>query len=153
MAEGRKVTAAQLREMRKENLRWPVALAAVPREHWPADRYAARASSVRIALFRSRTFVVQVFEEKAGIVRLSVNRTEWDERQRRFRDDISWDDLQRLKAEAGYGDRCAYEVLPPDRLVVNVANMRHFFVLPAGEMVPCVWGATTEQTGAKAVAA
>ena len=79
---------------------------------------------------RSRTHLVQLFEERGGVIRMSVQRTEWDERQNRLRDDISWDDLQRLKAEAGYGDRWAVEIFPADRSIVNVANMRHLWLLP-----------------------
>ncbi len=81
-------------------------------------------------MWRSRAFLVQAFHEAGGIIRLSVNRTEWCERRKRWREDISWDDLQRLKAEAGYGDRWAVEVLPADGSVVDVANMRHIWLLP-----------------------
>lgn len=52
------------------------------------------------------------------------------------RDGIPWDDLQVLKGHAGYGDREAVEIYPPDARVVNQANMRHLWVLPAGEQMP-----------------
>lgn len=116
--------------MRRENLRWPAALAPIPRDQWPVDPAAARCdASVRLEAWRSRTFLAQLFDE-GGMLRLSVNRTEWDERANRFRADIGWDDLQRLKAEAGFGDRAAVELFPPDVSVVNVANMRHIWLLP-----------------------
>jgi hypothetical protein len=136
-----KPTSAQLRQMQRDNLAWPPTLAPVPRADWPMPRLEHVEGRLRTAAWRSRKFLVQEFAEDHGIVRLSVNRTEWDERQRRFREDISWDDLQSLKAEAGYADRCAVEVFPPDDLVVNVANMRHLFVFPAGAVPPFVWGA------------
>jgi len=132
-----KITAAQFRQLRRDNAKWPAVLQPVPRGDWPTDRIAGGAP--RIAMLRSRAFLVQAFEEAGGVVRLSVNRTEFDERQGRWREDIAWDDLQRLKAEAGFGDRCAVEVLPPDLDVVNVANMRHIFVLPIGGSLPFVW--------------
>lgn len=135
-----KPTGAQLREMRRENMRWPERLAAVPREQWPAASEANAGARPRIAFWRSRKFLVQAFDEGAGCIRLSVNRTEWDERAKRFRDDIDWDDLQRLKGEAGYGAHCALEVLPPEGFVVNVANMRHIFILPIGEAPAFMWG-------------
>jgi hypothetical protein len=56
-------------------------------------------------------------------------RTEYDPDTCRPRDGIGWDDLQRLKGEAGYGEYCAVEIYPPDADVVNVANMRHLFIL------------------------
>jgi len=43
----------------------------------------------------------------------------------------------RIKREIGYGENCAVEVLPPEEMVVNVANMRHFFIM---EQIPeFVW--------------
>lgn len=50
-------------------------------------------------------------------------------------DGITWDDLQWLKAAVGFGDREAVEVFPRDCDVVNVANMRHLWVLPAGSVL------------------
>jgi hypothetical protein len=86
------------------------------------------ASAQPIEAWRSRGFLLQVFREIDGVQRLSVCRTShnghsWDE-------NITWDDLQRLKAECGRGDRMAVEIYPADRHVVNVANMRHLWVLP-----------------------
>lgn len=134
-----KPSAAQIRQMKRDNLQWPVKLADVPRASWPAEVFEDCAP--RLQVMRSRTFLVQIFAEDGGMLRLSINRTEWDERQNRFREDIAWDDLQRLKAEAGFGDRLAVETFPPDRLIVNVANMRHLWVMPAGaERLPFVWG-------------
>jgi hypothetical protein len=133
-----KPTASQLRQMKRDNLGWPVELACVPSVDWPAIEDG---KSSRVDVLRSRGFLVQVFGEDGQMLRLSVNRTEWDERQNRFREDITWDDLQRLKAEAGYADRVAIEVFPPERLVVNIANMRHLWLLPEGaEQMPFVWG-------------
>lgn len=134
-----KPTASQLRQLRRDNLAWPETLAPVPRAMWPAPAGVSDLS--RFDVLRSSRFLVQMFEERDGIVRMSVNRTEWDERANRWREDIGWDDLQRLKREAGYADRCAVEVLPPDRLVVNVANMRHVFIYPAGIVPKFAWGA------------
>lgn len=47
-----------------------------------------------------------------------------------YRDGITWDDLMGVKRDCGYGDRWAVEVFPPDSHVVNVANMRHLWLLP-----------------------
>ena len=58
------------------------------------------------------------------IVREDLKRTDLED------DAITWDELQRLKAEAGFADRWAVEVFPPDAQVVNIANIRHLFLLP-----------------------
>jgi len=107
-----------------ENRRWPNKLILV--QGIDLDLY--QADSNRVEVWRSRHFLVQVFALGNGFERLSVNRTRlkgggWD-------DCIEWEELQRLKSECGRGDRCAVEVFPPDDEVINVANMRHLFILP-----------------------
>lgn len=58
---------------------------------------------------------------------LTVNRTRRDGRG--WRDGITWDELQRVKNETiGPKFWCA-EAYPPEDRVVNVANMRHLWVL------------------------
>jgi hypothetical protein len=47
----------------------------------------------------------------------------------RWLDGITWDELQHLKMLAGYGDRVAVEIYPPDSEVVNIANIRHLWLL------------------------
>ena len=44
-------------------------------------------------------------------------------------DGISWDQIQEIKSLVGYGDKWAVECFPPDQEVVNVANMRHIWIL------------------------
>jgi len=121
-----KVSRAQVRQLRRDNAAWPVTLKEVAREDWPMFVISG---PPRLRVMRSRDFLVQIFREHDHL-RLSVNRTDWDEIQQRWKEDISWDDLQRLKAEAGYDDMWAVEIFPPDTEVVNVANMRHVWLLP-----------------------
>ncbi|WP_218017614.1 DUF7694 domain-containing protein [Sphingomonas pituitosa] len=134
-----KPNAAQLRQLKRDNMRHPAALVAVPWQEWPS---AGIDEARRLKVYRSREFLVQVYEEPGGILRLSVNRTTWCERSNSWRENISWDDLQRLKREAGYADRWAVEIYPADRAVVNVANMRHLWLL---DQPPAyAWGASGE---------
>jgi hypothetical protein len=119
-------TRAQRKEIERENRRWPEQLQSIPKDEWPADPFEV---APRFAMHRSRRFLVQCFRDN-GFVRLTVNRTDWDERAKAFRDGISWDDLQRLKAEAGYADAWAVEIYPPELEIVNVAPMRHLWLLP-----------------------
>lgn len=110
----------------QENAKWPAQLKEWPREEWPNHG----APGV-LRVFRSRHFLVQEFAAVApAIVRLSVNRAAITA-DGGWRQDITWEELQRLKREAGYGDFDAVEVFPPDTDVVNVANMRHLWILPA----------------------
>ena len=62
-----------------------------------------------------------------GVERLSICRTAIT--GDRWTDGISWNDIQRLKHECGRGDKFAVEIYPADKDVVNVANMRHIWIL------------------------
>lgn len=87
-------------------------------------------------VWRSSRFMAQLYHENGG-VRLSINRTAIDVVTGRWIDGITWDELQALKAQAGFGDRMAVEIYPADGHVVNVANMRHLWILD--DPLPFAW--------------
>lgn len=123
-------TRAQRRQLERDNAKQPATLYEVPREQWPNP------NAPQLRVFRSRDFLVQEFAADApAAVRLSVCRTTLA--GERWQDGISWDDLQRLKRECGYGDADAVEVFPADADVVNVANMRHLWIM--AEPLACAW--------------
>lgn len=49
---------------------------------------------------------------------------------------LSWDELQEVKREAGFGDATAIEVYPPDDEIVDEVRMRHLWVMPYDYPVP-----------------
>ncbi len=118
------VTREMRRQLERDNAKRPAVLTPVPREQWPFN-----GDSTRTAVFLSREYLVQVFDEERGVQRVSANRTtarpdgRWD-------DGLTWDEMQEIKRQIGMGDMYAVEVYPRDRDVVNVANMRHLWVLP-----------------------
>lgn len=123
-------TRAQRRQLERDNAKQPTALREVPREQWPNP------AAQQLRVLRSRDFLVQEFAASApALVRLSVCRTTLH--GDRWQDGIAWDDLQRLKRECGYGDADAIEIYPADADVVNVANMRHLWVM--AEPLECAW--------------
>jgi hypothetical protein len=139
MAIDGKVLAWRRRHLARENTRYPRdAFVELPTAQLPE---ALRGKVVRV--LRSREFLVQVYEEANGILRLSICRTELD-RSGMFRDGITWDQLQRLKALCGYSDRDAVEVYPPDADLVNKANMRHLWVLNPGNQLTIAWRANDD---------
>ncbi len=120
------------RHMQRENQKWPDALKEWSRDEWPAPN--ERVSRV----WRSRGFLVQGYKEAAPVIlRLSIVRAGLDQHGG-WQQDITWEELHRLKSEAGFGDYEAVEVFPRDADVVNVANIRHLWILPGG-FLPFVW--------------
>ena len=118
-------TREQRRQMIRDNAQRPAQLVEVTRDQWPEAMLQAKKPPLKV--WRSRDFLVQLHPE-SGATRLSINRTVLD--GDRWADGIDWDTLQRLKAEAGFALHWAVEVFPPVTDVVNVANMRHLFLLP-----------------------
>ena len=123
-------TRWQRRELERQNLKWPRELQLVPRHEWP-DPYGKQ-----LRIWRSRDYLVQEFSAPdPACVRLSVNRTKLT--GDRWSDNLTWDELQDIKAQCGYPMAEAVEVYPSAGDVVNVANMRHLWVLR--ERLPFVW--------------
>ncbi len=96
-------------------------------------------STTLISAFRNRHYLVQVYRQDCWI-RISVNRTGLNPENRRWFDGISWDALMKIKKAVGYGDRDAIEIYPSDQKVINVANIRHLFILPKDHNMDCIWG-------------
>jgi hypothetical protein len=80
-----------------------------------------------LTIFRNKNFLAQVYKEKTSI-RISVNRTKLNGKGA-WSDDISWDELQEIKRQIGFGNMMAVEVYPKDSDIVNVANMRHLWLV------------------------
>ncbi|AHG22162.1 hypothetical protein Z042_22940 [Chania multitudinisentens RB-25] len=97
----------------------------VPAEKWPINQH----DSTREAVYINHEFLVQVFAEANGIKRLTINLTALGAGMR-WKDGISWDALQVIKDALGFSDQDAVELYPAQADIVNVANMRHLWVLP-----------------------
>ena len=131
-------TRAERRQLARDNAKLPAKLVEVHKDEWPPSMANAKAAPQKV--YRSRDYLVQIFSVPGfpDIKRLSISRTTLQ--GGRWLDNISWDELQRLKSELGYFHRDAIEIYPPDHDVVNVANMRHLWVL--AELVPFGWMAS-----------
>lgn len=129
-------TRGQRRQMAAEYARQPKVLRDIPRQEWPA------CSTNQLRVLRSRDFLVQEFPATSpAVVRLSVSRTTLKDGE--WVDGITWEELQRIKRECGYGDADAIEIYPGDLDVVNVANMRHLWIMAAP--VECAWRKKTNR--------
>ena len=96
----------------------------VPQEEWPANEYNPN----RIETWKNGNFLVQVFRDDCGL-RVSVNSVVAGKKGM-WVDGITWEQLMEIKRLIGRGEEYAVEVLPRDCEIVNVANMRHFWILP-----------------------
>ena len=141
-AKAATMTRAEIRArqayLRTENTKHGALPVRVPRDQWPVD--VVRGGPPVESVWRSNRFLVTVYVEHGGMRRLSICRTFMGD-DGRMLDGITWEELQTLKAECGFSDREAVEVFPADRDVVNVANMRHLWVMPTGEGFPFTWKA------------
>lgn len=118
-----KFNASVRKDVAKENRSRSAILTIVPREEWP------RIEPNMVEVWLSRKFLVQVYREGPGIFRCSICRTTLN-KSGQWEDGISWDELMEIKREIGRGEQYAVEVLPCDADIINVANMRHFWILP-----------------------
>ncbi|HBL8902008.1 TPA: hypothetical protein LTW63_004002 [Enterobacter hormaechei] len=107
-------------------------LKSVPKESWPIKMYDPKRSQVWVNAY----FLVREFKEADGVIRLSINTTSMGG-SGRWKDGITWDALQEIKNAVGYQDRDAVEIFPAQKDLVNVANMRHLWIVP--ESIPFAW--------------
>lgn len=124
------MNSKELRQRRhilnEERKLWPKTLVDVPPDKWPSWPFA---SAKPIRVLRSRDFVCQIFKCTDGATRrLSFCRAEINN-DGQWKDGISWDELQSLKTQAGFGNYDAVEIYPSDYDIVNVANMRHLWIV------------------------
>lgn len=123
-------------QIAQRNATRPLTMTAVARAEWPKV-FDGMEGATAERVWLSRTFLAVLYNEPGKAARrLTVCRTQLDD-QGDYRDGVSWDDLMRVKAECGYGDVDAVELYPRDRDVVNVANMRHLWILP--ELSELAW--------------
>lgn len=112
-----------MRKYDQERARWPLEMKA---EQVPEDMAATV-----LGAWRSRSYAATAWVQTNPLVlcRLSVNRTAIDEKTGSWLNGISWDALFRIKNECGFRDFDAVEVFPAYDRLVNVANMRHLFIM------------------------
>lgn len=120
-------TRAKRRKLAIENAKWPAELQEIPEAEWRRGPVVPKDLT---NVFRSRDFLVQVYSAQApAIYSITVCRTVLDSDAGRWRDGITWNELQRIKRECGFGAYHAVEVFPADCDLVNVANLRHLWIL------------------------
>ena len=97
----------------------------IPTGDWPPQ--LQNETAIRLHVYRNNKFLVQIFNDNNWI-RISINRTIIGNNGH-WVDDITWDELQIIKSQIGYGNFMAVEIYPKDKDIVNVANMRHLWII------------------------
>ncbi len=88
-------------------------------------------------VWKDDKFLVQVYAKEKSAIRLSVTKIGESTLNREFPDGITWDELNAIKTEVGFGNFDAVEIYPKQKDVVNVANMRHLWILD--KPLPFIW--------------
>ncbi len=122
-------TRAKRQHLREQNRLYSATLQAIPPDQWPTG-LGETANTRTEAVWRSCHFLVQVVWEKdSACRRLTVNRTALNAAGSGWEENITWDELMEIKRQTGHSNTWAVEVYPSDTQIVNVANMRHLFLL------------------------
>lgn len=106
----------------------------VPRELWPALPPSKHEANP-LMVWRDADFLATLYPVPGSVAmkRLTVVRAagvSMDGRGRIvYRDGITWDDLMQVKRACGFGDVWAVEIYPDDKDLVDVANMRHLWLM------------------------
>ena len=106
----------------------------------PPEEVSFNLPVMPVRAWRSRKYLVQLFAEVnpdyPALARLSICRVKLSNNGR-WEDGLSWDELQAIKAEVGFGNWYGMEIYPPDANVINIANFRHLWLLP--KPLPIGW--------------
>lgn len=83
-----------------------------------------------IEVWKSKDFLIQIAQEKYN-KRITINKTKFTlvNGKAIWAQGITWDEIQEIKSQVGFGNYWAVECYPPNEQVVNVANMRHIWIL------------------------
>jgi len=81
-----------------------------------------------IKAYVSKKYLVQLYQEKNKPLRISISRNTIDVAMK-WHDGITWDEIQSIKNEIGFEDHDCVEVYPAQKNIVDVANMRHIWVM------------------------
>ena len=123
--------------LRRENALYSDTFKKISENQWP-EGYGRSPTTLTLAVWRSRRYLVQIVKEMHKEAhRLSVNCTELNEKGDSWKDGITWDELMEIKRQCGFESSWAIEIYPPDHHIVNVANMRHLWLLDAAPA--CSW--------------
>lgn len=102
-----------------------------PFEEIPFDKLPSKTKDL-LRVYKNDKFLVQIRDEKLnGNIRLTINliHCKMNKGKPIWSDGITWEELMQIKNLVGYAKQWCVECFPPEKDIVNVANMRHLWVL------------------------
>ena len=112
-----------------QNREYPATMTEIPEKAWPFETGDPRLTNPPKRAWRSSRFIACLYAEpEKTALRLSICRATLNDNGQ-FDDQLTWDELQQIKSERGFGAYDAVEIYPADADVVNVSNMRHLWLL------------------------
>ena len=116
--------------LRKAAASRPARMTEIPRARWPAHFLTDPRAPTKA--YESSRYLAQLYDagalEGRTALRLSICRVTLKD-DGRWEEDLQWSELMQVKRECGFGDWYAVEVYPADTDIVDVANMRHLWLL------------------------
>lgn len=118
----------ELKKLRRnlfhENQRWPVKLKLMPKEGWPEDAPASL-----LAIWRSRSYFVQLHKAARGVEQLVILRTNIDNNGQ-WAGGIRHSEIQEIKRQCGFGHADAVELYPADKDMLDTEGARYVWLMP-----------------------
>lgn len=112
------------KEFAAEQAKQPNRLTPIPKEKWPE----CQGEAIPIEAWRSKRFLVVLYVEPGDHIRMTINFCALG-KSGGWQDGLFWEEIQQIKREIGRGEQWAVEIFPADSDLVNVANMRHIWLL------------------------
>jgi hypothetical protein len=107
----------------------PFKMVKIPEEEWKHLNNGNPATKI-FETWKSSRFLVQI-RFHGNRIKLCVNKVLYTKKNGKihWQDGITWDELQEIKNQVGYKDFWLCEYFPPQDKVVNIANIRHLWLL------------------------
>jgi hypothetical protein len=99
---------------------WPLELTEISEAEWRKMEPPPPVNLFKI--MQSRYYHVQFYAVRDNLVQMNVVRIRFNKLDDKDNDNIPWDVMQNLKAQAGLKDKCAVELYPPFGFEINPGN-------------------------------
>lgn len=94
----------------------------------PKELHVSKSGAILTKVMRNKDFLVQFYQEPNKPLRLSISRTSLQD-DGHWEQNITWDELQYVKNKVGFSMEDAVEIYPRSFDVVDVANIRHLWIV------------------------